>query len=445
MASIRIKDAAGDNLRALSFGSHGGVGVSTIPNMNPSVPGWYRVAELDAATDSGDESIHGYSSVFIMGNGNWQSGQPSNFAAYITSGHNNIDPNITWLKSFLGTTYKRLRVGLVGTKRVIDLYNDYSGSGAVGPYDVTVLESGTRLKVFNPAQIVATDPSTIYFDVQIGEPYLALYAANRSTTRIPQIIKNGAASNNYFIFGRVRVPSGGAPSGFTALVSGASNFSSTPSGEYIVNVVGGSGAPKMHVEELTCTYTDYEPEFGYYFDSTENVYYIGVKTKSYSARPSVMELNRHNDSVGSYGVADYGNYALSTLPATWNAVNYLLYTKKYRVMSGKIEDAGTGHAGTWILYTENGMVYMRVTIPKGTNYSTLTTIGTITEENYRPRADTPGIATAITGEGVTGAYRVTGVYIKTDGSIQIATNGATSGANVVTGMWPMHTVYNQLA
>lgn len=444
MASIRIKDAAGDNIRALAFGSHGGVGVSTVPNMNPSVPGWYRVAELDSSNDSGDETLHGYSSVFIMGNGNWQSGQPSNFAAYITFGNNAIDPNITWLKSFLGGTYKRLRIGLSGTKRVIDIYNAYSGSGTVGPYDVTVLESGARLKVFNPAQIVAADPSTIFFDVQIGEPYLTLYASNRSTTRIPQIIKNGSAVNNYFIFGKARVPSGGAPSGFTALVSGTSNFSSAPSGEYIVSVVVTSEQIKMHVEELTCTYVDYEPEFGYYLDSEENVYYVGVKTKNYSARPSVMELNRHNDS-GNYGVADYGTYTLSTLPATWTAIDYLLYTKKYRVRSGKIEDAGTGHAGTWILYTENGMVYMRVTIPKGTNYSTLTTIGTITEPNYCPRADTPGIATAITGEGIVGTNRVTGVYIKTDGTIQIATNGATSGANVVMGMWPMHTVYNQLA
>lgn len=448
MSSIRIKDASDNNIRGLSFGSHGGVGVATIPETPAPSEGWYRIATIDPSNDLTDVKEHGYSSVVLIGNGRYSSPVPSHFTAIITFGNSSIVPAVTWLEAFKGSGIKRIRVGAYASKRVIDVYNAYTGTGSFGAFDVMTLGTSGALSVKSPAEKLDNSlaPTTTYMDVEIGERFISVPSTASPITFTPQAIKNGGANNAYFIFARLKKIENGSASSFTALVTGAGNFVSVSLGTYLVHAaVRSDGALHMHIDELNSVYIDYEPRFGYYFDSNDGMYYIGVKVTNYSARPTVIELNRYvTVGNGNTVVSDWGLYSASNPPSGWTQIDYNLYTKKYRVRTPLIEDAGTGHAGTWILFTENGMATMRVTIPKGTNYSTLTTIGTITDTNFCPRADIPGIATSITSESITGANHVAGVYVRSDGRIQIGTNGATSGGEVVTAIWPLRTIINQL-
>lgn len=131
-------------------------------------------------------------------------------------------------------------------------------------------------------------------------------------------LSNFLQESKYIIFTSEKNTTNAAH-GATYLISGPGDYSGTDYGTYLVTLRVRSNAPAMTVIELSRATASSKPEFGYY--QSENTFYFGVKTPTYSSGPKLTVLHYlspYNDDNHSLNVGIV--QTLTTAPTGWKPV-----------------------------------------------------------------------------------------------------------------------------
>lgn len=127
----------------------------------------------------------------------------------------------------------------------------------------------------------------------------------------------GTMGSNYLMFARLSNNTGTTAHNSSMLVVGGGGLSGTKRGLWFLEFGIRSGSPLIGLTTLSAPTT--AAELGYYQDTSDSSYYLGIKLPQYPERPRIIPLSYSQGEDITF--MDYGVYTSSTLPYTWVTIS----------------------------------------------------------------------------------------------------------------------------